>query len=252
MLLLVLMIFLGTVEAGWVSKEQYKKLIVKQDYLDKRVKELGLPKEVVDIFLGMYLRESSIGLYSVGDKEKDKYYYIHQNERIYVTEKIYLEAKYTKDKTSKYIKAEYWGKKWVKKLYVSVGEIKPISEASLGDYNITFPAIVVVIRKYKLKQYYWYLNKSRTEVIRKIELVNKVLNDRKFNTNIALLYFKMNYDEAVRRKMNNPVERATSRHNGGWYNFRYIKKIGNDTAYVKDALSLNEWNINKKEYLRNI
>ena len=250
-LILLLMAFVCA-EAGWVSKEQYKRLIVKEDYLIKTVKELKLPKETTDIFLGIYLRESSIGKHTVGDREKDTYYYIHQNERVYVAEKVFLNARNLKD--TRYTKVKYWGRYWVKKLYVIVGDIKPITEASLGDFNITFPAIIHVIRTCKLKEYYWYLNKRRTKVLSKFKLalVNKTLNDHKFNTYIALRYFKLNYRSAIKKGYTNPLERGTSRHNGGWNNYTYIREIDKDIKYIQDAFIENRWKIDKVKYLRNI
>jgi len=231
--------------AGWVSKVQYERLMIKESYLIKKVKQLKLPKETVNIFLGKYLRESSIGNITIGDKEKDRYYYIHQGEKTYISKKKWKYAKKFKRSKDKYIKVKYWGKYWNKKLYVKYGDLKPLEEASLGDYHVTFPAIIHTIRKAKLKKYYWFLNKRKNKVIHKLALVNKIINDKKFNTDIALHYFKINYLEAKRRKFKNPLDRAISRHNGRWYNYKYIRLVKKDIKYVISALKEDRYNLKK-------
>jgi hypothetical protein len=250
--ILILMVLVNSLFAGWVSEIQYTRLLTKQQYLEAKVKELDLPIVVVDVFLGKYLRESSIGNYSIGDKEEDKYYYLHQGEKVFVDKATYVKAKRFKKSKAKYTRVKYWGKYWNKKLYVIEGDPKPLTQASLGDYNITFPAIVKVIRDFKLSQYYFYLNKNKTKVVRKLALVNRAISDNKFNTDIALYYFKLNYELALKRGYKNPIRRAISRHNGGWWNKRYLGLIDADIKYVKDALKQNRWNVDIKKYYKGV
>lgn len=240
---LVITMMVSSLFGGWVSKVQYNRLIAKQHFLQVQVRKLGLPKKTVDIFLGKYLRESSIGNKTFGDKYQDKYFYINRDKKIYIKKKVYSKARYYHNRHVKYIKVKYGHKYYYKTLYVEEGDPVPITQASLGDYNITFPAILFTIRVAKLKQYYRYLSKDKQRLIHKVALANRAMNDSSFNTIISLNYFKLNYHEAIRRHMRNPLNRAISRHNGFWYNYKYIRLVKKDERYVLAAIKENRWNI---------
>jgi hypothetical protein len=250
---LLLAIMFNSLFGYWVSKNQYIKTLEKKWYLEKIIPEIGFPgkyhKEIVRIHLGKYLRESSLGLYSFGDKEEDIFYYLHKGERVLISKSKWKKAKRYKN-GGRYIYVKYWGKLWQKKLYLIEGHPKSITEASLGDFNITFRAIESVYQKYKLKELKRYMSKEGKIIRHRIELANKLMNNDKFNTRMSLWNFKRNLSEAIKRKMPNPLRRASSAHNGYWYNKRYLKALDKDIKNIHLALKQNRWNIDISKYYK--
>ena len=227
--ILILITTIVTLSLG-MTTGQYERLAEKERYLTKRVKELKLPKETVNVFLGMYFRESSFGRVKIGDGSSDKFYYKHKNKKTYINKSTYNKAK--SDNSNKYIVITINGKKISKRIYVEKDLPNSLASSSLGDYNITLLAVKKVIDTYNLKQYYKYLSVDKKRIVDVDGLISVTLNNSSFNTDIALYYFKMNYEEAKRRGLKDPFVKAISRHNGGWNNAAYVNKIKSDSKFA--------------------
>lgn len=106
------------------------------------------------------------------------------------------------------------------------GSFKPLTQMSLGPFQIRVGTAKDVIRNNNLYKYNYLLNDD-------LKLVNKLLTDSKFGAIITGYYFIKNYNEALRRNMWNPYFRAVSRHNGGWNNKRYYKMFAKDINRIK-------------------
>jgi hypothetical protein len=64
-------------------------------------------------------------------------------------------------------------------------------------------------------------------------LINKLLIDFKFGSEIASNYLKLIYEEALNKKLKNPYKRAIGRYNGGWNNMVYYNKIKNRVKTIR-------------------
>lgn len=106
------------------------------------------------------------------------------------------------------------------------GDFKPLTQMSLGAFQIRVGTAKDVIRNNHLNEYYNLLDDD-------LKLVNKLLTDPEFGARITGYYFIKNYNEALRRKMWNPYFRAVSRHNGGWTNNKYYRMFLKDINKIK-------------------
>jgi len=184
MLAVMVNLLLGTT----LNDVQMNNLKNKKVLLEKKVAEMDLPKQTVNIMLGVYLRESAVGIKTVEELN---------------------------------------------------GKRKHIAKVSMGDYHMTFPAIVHVIKTYNLKQYYHFLDVDKKKVKREKELELAKLSryNKVFNTEMALYYFKCNYEEAIKRNFKDPLYKAVSKHNGFWNNYKYVNLVKKDIATIKVALA---------------
>lgn len=228
-LLLPVLVILGllanpAVAKPYVSTEQKQNLIVMENILAKVVTKYGLPEQSKSLLLGMYLRESSLGLRTYAQEKyvKEKYYYLHQGKKVYVSGDIHNTAP-SDSKNRKYIYVKYWGKKWFKLLRTDHHGHNP----SLGSYGVTEPTARWVIDKMNLIQYNHYTGLSSDKF--KSQLRNNVV----FNTEITAAYFKINYERA-RGKYSDPLKRAISKHNGGWNNTKYVNLVLKDVRYINE------------------
>lgn len=242
----ILISLISLLEAGWVSKKQFLNILDFNTAVDKVILENQDKPEFKKFrryVFGIYFQESSYGKYSYSDTEEDKYYYVHQGERIYITENEYNKAKKFSDGSGKYVKPKYWGKRWLKRIYVLPGQLKPITEASIGPTMFRVATARFLIEHYKMKKHYDLLTNDK-------KIVNKLLNDMEFGIYLTFMYMKFNYDSAIRNGYDRPVLRAVSRHNGGWSNWDYVDKVEAGIEYTINALEENRYNINLQTYLK--
>ena len=172
----------------------------------------------------IYIRESSAGAVIVGDKYHDKFYYKHYDTTIYIDKNKCF-------KSNNKLWYMYKGK-YKKRIYIKKGVLKPIYQSSLGGFQIKMSTARLVIRKFKLKQYYYLLTND-------VALVNRLMLDIRFGVNIATRYLWMGYTEAKKRNMWNPYFKCISRYNGGWFNTTYYKKVMVDMKKLKVLVKHN-------------
>jgi len=67
----------------------------------------------------------------------------------------------------------------------------------------------------KYKKYY----------IKDLKLAQKLLANNYFNNIVSILYLRYNYRIAKSRGYKNPLWKAISSYNGGWYNKKYIHRV---------------------------
>jgi len=106
------------------------------------------------------------------------------------------------------------------------GSFKPLTQMSLGPFQIRVGTAKDVIRNNKLYKYNDLLKDD-------LKLINRLLTDSRFGAIITGHYFTTNYNEALRRNMWNPYFRAVSRHNGGWNNKKYYRVFIKDINKIK-------------------
>lgn len=253
MLKLFIAIFLySTILLGdtWVDKRQFINLLDFHKNVETVMKETtedGETKSKYELFrrylYGIFPRESSYGLYSYSDTEEDKFYYLHKKSEVYISRDDYEKAKFYKGKKVKYISVKYWGKTFKKKIRIKKGVLKPIVEASIGPLMIRVGTARYIIKKKKIKKWYYLLNNDK-------EIVNKLLNDTKFSIYLTLYYMDMNYKIAVKRKYTKPLERTVGRHNGTWHNFKYAREVEEWIGYTIKVVDKNRYNIDILSYIK--
>lgn len=165
-----------------------------------------------EILQAIAWQESSYGNNLVGDSKNTVYYFKHRDAILEVQkENIFIEdgLRYTMYKPIKneYRKRVYTKTKW-----------KPLSDSSIGAFQIKLSTAQEVIERMKLKQYYYLLSNEQL-------LVSKLLTDTNFSATIAVNFLKMQYISALANGHVNPSHRAISRYNGGNENTTYINII---------------------------
>jgi hypothetical protein len=216
--------------AGFISSEQYENIISMQKAVDRVVKKNAQFKKFVPYIMGIYLRESSLGLKLISDDNAPKYYYIHNNKKVYISYKYFKQERIAYENSyGHYI----YYKNWQKRVYIeNDGDVKRIAECSLGGLMLTIPTIKRVIKHYKIKSLMHYVEDNHYLM----DLVNNLLINKDLSVYITFLYMNMNYKEAIRRGYSYPIMRAISMHNGGWNNLSYYHKVKKDMSYVEEAL----------------
>ena len=222
MLLLVSMLF--SISLAKVSKAQIDRI--------GNIYKIGKSESAKDgttfekALSSIYLQESSAGMMVVGDKYEDKYYYKHYNSIVYLDNK---KSSYTEDGQIYFT----YKNKYRKKVYVEKGVLKPLHKSSLGGFQIKLSTAKAIIKKNKMKQYYYLLENDT-------KLINKLLIDYKFSAKLALKYLIMAYHEASERKMWNPYFKSISRYNGGWKNVTYYTNVMNRMKTINELISLGK------------
>lgn len=64
-------------------------------------------------------------------------------------------------------------------------------------------------------------------------LIKMLLSNVEFSVMLSGYYMLQNYETALKRGLYNPYYSAISRHNGGWSNKVYYKKVIHDMQYLK-------------------
>ena len=244
-IVLLLALLVSTNYAGYVSKKQFLNIIDFNTAVEEVItlhQEYPEFKKYTRYLFGIYYQESSLGLYSYSDTEEDKVYYIHNNKKVYISKEQFHQAKMYKS-GARYIEVKMWGKYWKKHLHVLHGQLKPIVDASIGPTMFKVNTARLLIRYYHMKKYYKLLNNDKA-------IVNKLLNDLNFSVYLTFMYMKYNYDIAVQRNYDRPLDRAIGMHNGGWRNWSYVTKVKHGIKMVVEALEENRYNIKLNEYLK--
>lgn len=109
------------------------------------------------------------------------------------------------------------------------GKLRDVPEMSLGVFQVRLQTARYVIRKDNLTRYFRYLPKTN---LSDIDLANRLLYDIKFNTEMALRYFIINYHRALDRGYEKPWRRALSKHNGGFWNTKYITDVLKNKNFI--------------------
>lgn len=234
--LMVLLIYSSYVLAGWVSKDQFYRILEMDRYTDEIISVEPHLSKWKKYVRGLYLKESSLGLMSYSDRHPSTYYIKHNGKDVELESKFYFNTRKKYASIDAYY-VIYQG--YQKKVYDVPGEIVSVSEASLGAFMVRVPTVKEVISKLKLKKYYKYLNDD-------LLLVNKIINDDKFNLYITLKYLEHNYQYIISKGWSRPMARSIGKHNGGWGNFQYYDKVIRDGKYVDAAVKTDRWNILKK------
>ncbi len=203
---ILILIIMMTVYSFAISPAQLERMQIVANEAVKIHKETSVSYEKT--ILAIYLQESSAGLKIIGDKFKDSFYILSykngKKNRIYIKKNLLIK----KDGKYHYI---YQG--FYKKVYRHIGRLKPLSESSLGGFQIKLDTAKKVIKHYNMKK---YMNLSDTD------LINKLLVNIKFSANIAIRYLIMCKNSAIRKKLSDPYLKSISRYNGGWKNMKYI------------------------------
>lgn len=179
---------------------------------------------------GIYLRESSAGIYNIGDKYEDKYYYKHTTNG--KTSEIFIDksdVKVDKDNGQLYYIYKKVNLEFYKKVFILEGQLKPISESSLGGHQIKLDTAKRVIIERNLIQYKAFLKSDKL-------LISRLMDDVIFSSIIAVNYVILCYEEALDRGYSNPYFRAISRYNGGWSNVDYYKAVESDIKELQPYL----------------
>lgn len=106
------------------------------------------------------------------------------------------------------------------------GTEKPVVKMSLGVFQVKVDTAKYIIRKDNLKHHFWLLKKDSF-------IASKLLSDLEFNTEMAARYFIINYNTALKRGYWSPLLKAISRHNGGWNNITYYRKVMRNMRKLK-------------------
>lgn len=243
---ILLLLILATVSnAGWVSKKQFLSIIDYNTAVDNVIAANPDKPEFIKFrryTFGIFKQESSYGKYSYSDEEEDQFYYIHQKERIFISREQYDKANRFSN-GERYIKAKYWGKFWKKKLYVEHGSLKLVTQASIGPNMFRVPTARFMIKHYSMTEYYDLLTNDK-------KLVNMLLNDLEFSIYLTMMYLKYNYEIALSKGWSKPLKRAVGKHNGGWSNWSYVKKVESGIQYTIKALEDNRYGIDLREYIK--
>ena len=192
------------------------KLTAEQEYVRLIAKQVGEENCLEDICFTQTLQaiawqESSFGKNIIGDNKGRFYYYKHMGNEISISK-----ADTFVSKNVRYTWYQPAQHRYIKKVYSRVGW-KPLSQSSLGAFQIQIPTAKRVIEKMKLENYYGLLSNEEA-------LVNYLLKDVRFGATIAVNYLKMNYLWA-KGKYRSPWRLAVSRYNGGNANTKYINAI---------------------------
>lgn len=202
--------------AGFSNASISKHLTAEQEYVRLMAKTVGEENCIEDMCFTKTLQaiawqESSFGKHTIGDAKGTTYYYKHMGNEVVI------------NKSETYVSngVRYFDfipvkKVYVKKVYSRVGW-KPLSQSSLGAFQIQIPTAKRVIEKMKLERYYGYLSNEQA-------LVDALLKDVRFGATIAVNYLIMNYTWA-KGKYKSPWKLAVSRYNGGNKNTTYIGAI---------------------------
>lgn len=157
-------------------------------------------------------QESSFGKQLVGDSKKITYYYKDGKKTVNVSKKDVYE-----DNHGLYTRVLNGKTRVVKPVHVSVNS-RALSKSALGAFQIKSSTAKYVISEMQLKQFYHLLGDDHA-------LITKLVTDHQFGAAIAANYLKMNYEDAVQRKVKNPWFYAVSRYNGGSKNYAYVNRI---------------------------
>jgi len=77
---------------------------------------------------------------------------------------------------------------------------------------------------------------SRTIFENNTALIMLLLTNVNFNIKVAACSLVSNYEIAKKRRMWNPYIKAISRHNGGWFNYRYVNHVTRIRKRIKNEL----------------
>jgi hypothetical protein len=157
-------------------------------------------------------QESSYGLNIIGDRNKKVFYYKFNNTDFIVSKK----ETFLKNNI-RYVYFNLFNKRYIRKVFIKTIRL-PLSEASLGPFQIRLETAKMVILNFKLKKHYFLLKDDD-------KLISSLLSDPWFSGEIASLYLKMNYIHGLKNNHWDPWVLAVSRYNGGNYNEKYLKKI---------------------------
>ena len=232
--ILLLILSVSILSAGWVNGKQYRTLVKSDKYLSKMGRIHPEFKKWRDDVLGLTLRESSIGKTMIGDREGDKFYYLHMGKKVFISKTYYKKnrVKYKNSKDTYYV---YW-KSYKKKVRIIKAALKPLNESSIGLLHIQIPTFKRVVKDNMLTKYYSYLDDD-------MKIVNLLLTDDEVSIEITLYYLEGNYREAIYKGLKEPKIAAIGRHNGGWYNVSYYNKVQDDAKWCIDAIIEDRWNI---------
>lgn len=92
------------------------------------------------------------------------------------------------------------------------------------------------VKKWVYNEYNWSmkkLEKYKLDMLKDNNIMNLLLTDLSFSIEISNNWLIFNYEQAIKKHMPHPYLRAISAYNGGWYNYKYIKKVLNALNYVK-------------------
>lgn len=71
-------------------------------------------------------------------------------------------------------------------------------------------------------------------------IMKKLIDDPEFSSVLACELFKMNYREAKALGLSDPKKRAIMRHNGGFKNTNYIRKVLERQKFIKKLIRKGE------------
>jgi len=102
------------------------------------------------------------------------------------------------------------------------------------------------VKKWVYNEYNWLLKKLekyKLAMLKDNNIMNLLLTDLDFSIEMSNQWLIFNYEQAINKHLLHPYLRAISAYNGGWYNYKYIKKVLKALNYVKC--------LKKKKILRN-
>jgi len=173
---------------------------------------------------GMLELESNNGKVLMGDAYNYKYYIIKNKKKIFIKSSDVQLIKGTRITV-------YKSKSYNVRMMYDVTRPKKITDVKYGLFHMGIEeAKQAIISNDNL------YNKYKDVIENNTALIMLLLTNVNFNIKVAACSLVSNYEIAKKRRMWNPYIKAISRHNGGWFNYRYVNHVTRIRKRIKNEL----------------